>query len=56
MSTPLHIVSWNLNGLDTTDLDPRMEAVALGLLMSTPVPDIILFQDCLLYTSDAADE
>ena len=45
MSSSLNVVSWNLNGLDAHELDRRMEAAALGLLMRQPQPEVLLFQE-----------
>ena len=38
---PLHLVSWNLNGLDPHHLDERMEAACLRLLLNGPPPDVV---------------
>lgn len=41
----LRLLTWNLNGLDPTDLDVRTEAACLAMLLRPRPPDVVLLQE-----------
>ena len=50
----VRVMSYNIHR--AVGLDGRLDCERIGRIIEQAQPDIVALQDCLLYTSDAADD